>query len=74
MANVNYKHLWDGLISAICQEVVNLEKLPDKAKSVEDVWVQATLCNVLKKMCALHRLPPEMQKIKELTRSLFGEG
>ena len=70
---VNYKNLWDDLISAICQEIVSIEKLSQKATTVEDMWVEGTLCNVLKKMCALHKLPPEMQKPKELTRPLFEE-
>lgn len=68
----NYRRLWDNLISHICMEIVELDKLPEKARSVEDVWVEGTLCNVLKKMCALHKLPPEMQKgVEKLTRPLF---
>ena len=68
--SLNYKNLWDKLISDIVREVVNIERLPERAKTTEDIWVKGTLCNVLKKMCALHRLPPKMQK-DTLPRSLF---
>jgi len=71
MANKPYGILWDELIAAICREVVKIENLPAKARTVEDIWVEGTLCNVLKKMCALHRLPPKMQKEDKLTRPLF---
>jgi len=73
MAKPNYRNLWDKLISDICWELVQLEKLPPKAATVEDMWVKHTLWNVLRKMCALHKLPPELQKPKELTRPLFEE-
>ena len=65
----NHRYLWDKLISAVCREIVTINKLP--TKTVEDFWVEATLWNVLRKMCALHKLPPKLQKPKELTRSLF---
>ena len=71
MAKPNYQHLWDGLIASICREIVKIENLPERAVTVEDTWVEGTLCNVLKKMCALHRLPPKMQKPDKLTRPLF---
>lgn len=71
MANVNYKHLWDKLISDICRDIVKIENLPEK--SIEDFWVEGTLQRVLSQMCSLHRLPPDMQKIKKLTHSLFEE-
>lgn len=72
MSKVNYKHLWDRLLSDIVREVVIIEKLPEK--TIEDFWIEGTLQRVLSKMCALHRLPPNMQKIKKLTRPLFEEG
>lgn len=71
MSSLNYRRLWDELIAAIVWEIVDIDKLPSKAKTVEDVWVEATLCNVLKKMCALHKLPPEARQTQELTRPLF---
>lgn len=69
---MNYKRLWDNLISDICIEIVKYEMLPEKAVTVEDAWVKNTLWQVLRKMCALHKLPPKMQKNDDkLTRSLF---
>lgn len=73
MTKLNYKDLWDSLISDICREIVNIEKLPERVVTIEDTWVEGTLCNVLKKMCALHRLPPKMQQTHKLTRPLFEE-
>lgn len=71
MSKLNYQQLWNGLISALCKEILNFENLPEKAMAIEDTWVKGTLINVLKKMCALHRLPPKMQKENKLTRPLF---
>lgn len=71
MTKANYRNLWDKLISDICWELIQIEKQPKQ--SVEDYWVKCTLWNVLRKMCALHKLPLEMQKPKELTRPLFEE-
>lgn len=68
----NYKQLWDKLISILCREIVKINNLPQKAKSTEDEWVEGTLVNVLRKMMALHKLPPKMQSDK-LTRPLFEE-
>lgn len=69
MARLNYKNLWDKLIYDLCAELVNIEKLEEK-KTLEDEWIKGTLVAILKKMCALHKVPPKMQKSK-LTRSLF---
>lgn len=69
MAKLNYRYLWDSLIGDLCGELVNIEKLEEK-KTLEDEWIKSTLVAVLKKMCALHKVPPKMQKSK-LTRSLF---
>ncbi len=68
-ARVNYKELWDGLISALCCEVVRIENQPEK--TVEDFWVEGTLYQVLSKMCAAHRLPHKLQKPRKLTQNLF---
>ena len=68
---LNYRTLWVGLISAICIELIELDKKTDK--TVEDIWITGTLQRVLSKMCALKKLPPRLQKLKELTRPLFGE-
>lgn len=69
MAKLNYQHLWDNLIYHLVTELVNIEKLEEK-KTLEDEWVKGTIVEVLRKMCALHKVPPKMQKSK-LTRSLF---
>jgi len=69
MARLNYKKLWDELIYELCAELVNIENLKEK-KTLEDEWIKGTLISVLRKMCALHKVPPKMQKSK-LTRSLF---
>jgi len=67
---LDYKYLWDDLISAICRELVHLEEQPNA--TMEDIWVKGTLWNVLRKMCALHKLPRRVQN-QELTRPLFEE-
>ena len=67
----NYKQLWEKLISDICREIVKYENLPPKAVTIEDVWVKQTLWNVLRKMCALHKLPPKIQEDNKMTRTLF---
>lgn len=69
MAKLNYKNLWDNLIYHLCNELVNIENLGEK-KTLEDEWIKGTIVEVLRKMCALHKVPPKMQKSK-LTRSLF---
>lgn len=66
---LNYQHLWNHLIADLCRELLNIEKLEEK-KTLEDEWIKGTVIAVLKKMCALHKVPPKMQKSK-LTRSLF---
>lgn len=65
----NYRELWDSLISSLCREMLKIEKQGDK--SVEDIWIQGTIQRVLTEMCELHRLPPNMHKLKELTRPMF---
>lgn len=71
MKKLNHKNLWDNLIAGICREIVNIEKLKDSKKiTIEDEWVEGTLISVLRKMCALQKLPPKMHDSK-LTRSLF---
>lgn len=71
MIRLNYKDLWDNLIAEMCSELLNIEKLESSKKAtIEDEWIKGTLISVLKKMCALHKVPPKMQKSK-LTRSLF---
>lgn len=69
MAKLNYQQLWDNLIYILCTELVNIDKLEEK-KTLEDEWIKGTIVAVLSKMCALHKVPPKMQKSK-LTRSLF---
>ena len=65
-----YKERWSGLIAEIIREVVAIEKKPEK--TIEDEWILGTLHQVLRKMCALDRLPPKLWKLKkELTRTLF---
>ncbi|KKK53264.1 hypothetical protein LCGC14_3096540 [marine sediment metagenome] len=65
-----YKDRWGNLIAEIIREVVAIEKKPEK--SIEDEWIEGTLHQVLRKMCALDRLPPKLWKLKkELTRNLF---
>ncbi len=65
-----YKDRWGGLIAEIIREVVAIEKKPKK--TIEDEWIRGTLHQVLRKMCALDRLPPKLWKLKkELTRTLF---
>lgn len=69
MTRLNYKYMWDSLIGDLCSELVNIDKLEEK-KTLEDEWIKGTVIAVLKKMCALHKVPPKMQKSK-LTRELF---
>lgn len=71
MSGVNYRQLHDDLISAICRELIKIQNLPEK--TVEDTWVEGTLCSVLSRMCALHKVRPDMQKMDVLTRPLFQE-
>jgi len=61
---------WEHLIADICGELYVINSLPEK--SIEDIWVRNTLIQVLRKMCALHKLPPKMHKLSEGTRPLFG--
>ncbi len=66
----NYKDRWCAIIADIIRELVAIEKKPEK--SLEDEWIVGTLHQVLRKMCALDRLPPKLWKLKkELTRTLF---
>ena len=65
----NYKDLWSQLISDLCIELVKCEK--KSPQTVEDVWVKATLWQVLRKMCALDKLPVRLQEDIELTMPLF---
>ena len=66
---LNYQHLWNHLIADLCREMLNIENLGDK-RTLEDEWIKGTVIAVLKKMCALQKVPPKMQKSK-LTRELF---
>jgi hypothetical protein len=69
MPRINHKRLWENLLSEILRELVKIDKLP--TPTVEDLWIKVSLINVIKKMCALDRLPPRLQKPVELTRKLF---
>jgi hypothetical protein len=66
----NYHALWVGLISTICQEIVRLDRMGDE-RTVEDMWIQGTLWQVVGRMCAGERLHPSMQKEPIPMRKLF---
>ena len=67
--SINYKRLWEELISDCCRVLVDIDNKPKK--TIEDEWVKGTLWQVLRKMCSLHKLPPKLQDKVYKTRSLF---
>ncbi len=59
----------DGLISDCCREIVKINR--QEQKSIEDVWTEGVLNQVLRRLLAAHRLPPKLQTPKVQTRQLF---
>jgi len=70
---LNYCQLWSGLIATIVREIIKIDKQGD-GRSVEDMWVQGTLCQIIKRMCAAEHLHPGLQNEPMPMRQLFDDG
>lgn len=72
-ARTDYRQLWNEMIGRLCAEIVAIGKL-GKKRTIEDCWIQGTLLQVAKAMCAAHRLHRSLQEPPVPMRTLFDDG